>query len=220
MLRGGKHIVNTYNLLVVIFVALGTLSTAYGLAIIGSTVGQPNCRQPGFPNGTVSNGSSLHVLRPRAPGRARLCAHDEHHRRFVLVELLGCLRLTFGTALNGVNSAGAILGCLTSAWTADKYSRKRTIQLGCLILIVGGALCAGSVSIGMCKCWLAIVVGEPSLTPRGSPRGKSDCWHRRWHLSSRGPDESTPDSTADGKTPTDFSAGTKAKSLLRRLAAR
>lgn len=43
MFTGGKHIVNTYNLLVVVFVALGTLSTAYGLAIIGSTVGQPNC---------------------------------------------------------------------------------------------------------------------------------------------------------------------------------
>ena len=41
---GGKHIVNSYNLLVVIFVALGTLSTAYGLAIIGSTVGQPSCK--------------------------------------------------------------------------------------------------------------------------------------------------------------------------------
>lgn len=34
---------NTYNLLLVIFVALGTLSTAYGFAIIGSTAGQPNC---------------------------------------------------------------------------------------------------------------------------------------------------------------------------------
>lgn len=34
--------VNPYNLSVVIFVALGTISTAYGLAIIGSTVGQPN----------------------------------------------------------------------------------------------------------------------------------------------------------------------------------
>jgi len=34
--------VNSYNLWVVIFVALGTISTAYGLAIIGSTVGQPN----------------------------------------------------------------------------------------------------------------------------------------------------------------------------------
>lgn len=34
--------VNPYNLSVVIFVALGTISTAYGLAIIGSTVGEPN----------------------------------------------------------------------------------------------------------------------------------------------------------------------------------
>jgi hypothetical protein len=34
--------VNPYNLSVVIFVALGTISTAYGLAIIGSTIGQPN----------------------------------------------------------------------------------------------------------------------------------------------------------------------------------
>ena len=32
---GTKHIPNSYNLLVVIFVALGTLATAYGLAIIG-----------------------------------------------------------------------------------------------------------------------------------------------------------------------------------------
>jgi hypothetical protein len=36
-------IVNSYNLWVVVFVALGTISTAYGLAIIGSTVGQVSC---------------------------------------------------------------------------------------------------------------------------------------------------------------------------------
>ncbi|KAF2416024.1 MFS general substrate transporter [Tothia fuscella] len=34
--------VNTYNFCVVAFVAIGTIATAYGLAIIGSTVGQPN----------------------------------------------------------------------------------------------------------------------------------------------------------------------------------
>lgn len=34
---------NPFNLLLVIFVAIGTLATAYGLAIIGSTSGQPNC---------------------------------------------------------------------------------------------------------------------------------------------------------------------------------
>lgn len=52
-------------------------------------------------------------------------------------------------ALNGVNSAGAVVGCLTSAWTADAFGRKRTMQLGCAILVVGGALCSGSISIGM-----------------------------------------------------------------------
>lgn len=52
-------------------------------------------------------------------------------------------------ALNGVNSAGAIIGCIISAWSADAYSRKRTIQLGCIILIIGGALCAGAANIGM-----------------------------------------------------------------------
>lgn len=31
-------IVNAYNFWLVVFVALGTISTAYGLAIIGSTV--------------------------------------------------------------------------------------------------------------------------------------------------------------------------------------
>lgn len=37
-----RLVVNWYNLWVVVFVGLGTITTAYGLAIIGSTVGQPN----------------------------------------------------------------------------------------------------------------------------------------------------------------------------------
>ena len=36
-----------------------------------------------------------------------------------------------------------------SAWAADKFGRKRTIQLGCTILVLGGALNAGSVAISM-----------------------------------------------------------------------
>jgi hypothetical protein len=52
-------VVNSYNLWVVIFVGSGTISTAYGLAIIGSTVGQPNfysyfnlptAEEPGMPS--------------------------------------------------------------------------------------------------------------------------------------------------------------------------
>ncbi|KAK3672438.1 hypothetical protein LTR78_007745 [Recurvomyces mirabilis] len=117
MLAPGKLIVNTYNLLVVVFVALGTLATAYGLAVIGSTVGQPSFY------------TYFNLATQGEPGYA----HTSN--------IIG--------ALNGVNSAGAILGCLTSAWTADKYGRRRTIQLGCAILILGGALCSGAANIGM-----------------------------------------------------------------------
>lgn len=42
-----------------------------------------------------------------------------------------------------------MVGCCLSAWLADKIGRKRTIQAGCVILIVGGALNAGSVAISM-----------------------------------------------------------------------
>lgn len=114
---GDKHIVNAYNLWVVIFVVLGTLSTAYGLAVIGSTVGQPN----------------FYAYFDLAP-------QGEEGYTYT-TNIIG--------ALNGVNSAGAIIGCIVSAWTADAYSRKRTIQLGCVILVVGGALCAGAANIGM-----------------------------------------------------------------------
>ncbi|KAL5334139.1 general substrate transporter [Aspergillus crustosus] len=110
--------VNSYNLWVVVLVAIGTISTAYGLAVIGSTVGQPNfysyfnleadTSQPGYKHTT---------------------------------NMIG--------ALNGVNSAGAVAGCILQAWTADAYGRKTTIRLGSLILIVGGTLCAGAVHMAM-----------------------------------------------------------------------
>jgi MFS family permease len=98
-------------------VAIGTISTAYGLAIIGSTVGQPNFY------------SYFNLATAGQPG------YDH------TTNMIG--------ALNGVNSAGAIAGCISQAWSADKYGRKRTMQIGSVILIVGGALCAGAVDIAM-----------------------------------------------------------------------
>jgi hypothetical protein len=56
-----KIVVNAYNLWVVVFVAIGTIASAYGLAIIGSTVKQPSFytyfnlpaeSQPGYPHTT------------------------------------------------------------------------------------------------------------------------------------------------------------------------
>lgn len=110
-------IVNAYNLWVVTFVAVGTIATAYGLAVIGSTVGQPNFY--------------IYFGLPMAgePGYA-------HTTRMI-------------GALNGVNSAGAIAGCMFQAWAADAWSRKVTIQIGSVVLIVGGALCGGAVDMAM-----------------------------------------------------------------------
>jgi sugar porter (SP) family MFS transporter len=110
-------IVNAYNLWVVVFVAVGTISSAYGLAIIGSTVGQPNFY------------TYFNLATAGEPG------YDH------TTNMIG--------ALNGINSAGAIAGCLIQAWTADYYGRKRTIQLGSVVLIVGGALCSGAVDMAM-----------------------------------------------------------------------
>jgi MFS family permease len=52
-------------------------------------------------------------------------------------------------AMNGLNSAGSAFGCWFTAWSADKFGRKRSIQLGAFIMIIGAALCAGSVDVAM-----------------------------------------------------------------------
>lgn len=109
--------INPYNAWVVVFVAISTIGSAYGLAIIGSTVGEP-----GFY-------SYFNLAAEGEPGYAHT------------TNMVG--------ALNGVNSAGAIAGALFQAWTADAFGRKRTIQAGCIVLVVGGALCSGSVHIAM-----------------------------------------------------------------------
>lgn len=109
--------INSYNAWVVVFVAVGTIASAYGLAIIGSTVGED-----GFYDyfGLAAEGE---------PGY-------DHTTNMV-------------GALNGVNSAGNIAGAILQAWTADLFGRKRTIQLGSVVLVIGGALCAGSVHMAM-----------------------------------------------------------------------
>ncbi|KAK3712930.1 hypothetical protein LTR37_008815 [Vermiconidia calcicola] len=110
-------VVNWANLRVVVLVAFGVLSNAYGLAIIGPTAGQWN----------------FYIY-------FNLATLDEEGYEHT-TKILG--------ALNGANSAGALMGCAISAWAADKYGRKRTMQLGCAILILGGVLNATSVNITM-----------------------------------------------------------------------
>ena len=52
-------------------------------------------------------------------------------------------------AMNGLNSAGSAFAAAFPSWSADKIGRKRSIQLGSLIMIIGAALCAGSVDMAM-----------------------------------------------------------------------
>ncbi|KAL9114875.1 MAG: hypothetical protein Q9227_001118 [Pyrenula ochraceoflavens] len=52
-------------------------------------------------------------------------------------------------AANGLNCAGSAFGAVLTAWSADKFGRKAGIQIGSMFSIVGAALCAASVDMGM-----------------------------------------------------------------------
>jgi MFS family permease len=52
-------------------------------------------------------------------------------------------------AFNGVNCAGSAFGAAMTSWSADRFGRLRTIQLGAIIMSIGAALCAGSVDVAM-----------------------------------------------------------------------
>lgn len=112
-----RFIPNTFNLLVVIGVALGSTACSYGMSVISSTIGQP----------------SFYVdlgLAPQGdPGYARTS------------QLIG--------AFNGVNSAGSAMAAAFTAWSANRIGRLRSIELGALVTVIGGALCAGSVNVAM-----------------------------------------------------------------------
>jgi MFS family permease len=51
--------------------------------------------------------------------------------------------------MNGLFSTGGALGALFTAWTTFAFGRLRTIQLACVVCIVGGALMTGSANIEM-----------------------------------------------------------------------
>ena len=52
-------------------------------------------------------------------------------------------------AINGVYAAGGAFGCVFNMWGCEVLGRKRSIQLGCVISIVGAAIMTGSIDIPM-----------------------------------------------------------------------
>lgn len=52
-------------------------------------------------------------------------------------------------AVNGIFSAGGAVGCVTVAWTSNRFGRKWSMNVGSVVCIVGGALQAGSIDAAM-----------------------------------------------------------------------
>ncbi|QKX62228.1 uncharacterized protein TRUGW13939_09387 [Talaromyces rugulosus] len=51
--------------------------------------------------------------------------------------------------MNGLFSTGGALGSLSTAYTAEVFGRLRTIQLACVVCILGAALMTGAVNVAM-----------------------------------------------------------------------
>ncbi|KAJ6114118.1 hypothetical protein N7512_007563 [Penicillium capsulatum] len=105
---------NWLNILIVVFVTLGSFSYGYSASIIASTLGQ---------SAFVRYLDLDPTVNPHAES------------------LQG--------ATNGIFQAGGFFGALLITPVADKLSRRCSILMSCLLLVVGGALQAGSVHIGM-----------------------------------------------------------------------
>ncbi|KAG0646362.1 MFS glucose transporter mfs1 [Hyphodiscus hymeniophilus] len=113
----GKLVPNSFNLFVVVFVALGSAACTYGTSVIGTTIGQPSFFK------------TLGLAEQGTPGYSRTSQY------------IG--------AFNGLNSAGSAIGAVVCSFVADKWSRKHTIQGAAVVLILGAALCSGSVNVSM-----------------------------------------------------------------------
>ncbi|KIW17965.1 hypothetical protein PV08_05160 [Exophiala spinifera] len=52
-------------------------------------------------------------------------------------------------AINSLFYAGGFFGCIFASWSNDRLGRKPTIIIAAILMIISGALCAGSVKVGM-----------------------------------------------------------------------
>lgn len=198
----GKLIPNAFNLAVVIFVALGSTACSYGMAIIGyvelffrkcsysqpvsSTIGQPSFYK------------SLKLAPQGEPGYGRTAeyigAFNGKKMAVFILTISKCIFLT--RSFLGVNSAGSAIGAAACAYCADRFSRKKTIQWGAMILVVGAAICAGSVNNAMFLVGRvinglgigALVTAIPMVSYFSRSRSVLSCMSDRSKVSSRSVD--------------------------------
>jgi MFS family permease len=60
--------------------------------------------------------------------------------------------------INCIYSIGGMLGCFYNMWSAEYFGRKRSIQMSCVMAIVGAALMTGSVDVAM-FCVSRLIMG-------------------------------------------------------------
>jgi MFS family permease len=51
--------------------------------------------------------------------------------------------------MNGIYAAGGAFGCVFNMWSSEYFGRKRSIQIGCCISLVGAIIMTASVAIPM-----------------------------------------------------------------------
>ncbi|KAJ9628285.1 uncharacterized protein PV06_01269 [Exophiala oligosperma] len=109
-----------YNYKCVAFAAVGSIIYGYCLSAVATTLGQP---------------SFYTYMNLQTDESVDKSAYDY----MVVIQGLS----------TSLSQAGGFFGCFFNSWTADRFGRLRSFQIASLIVIVGGALTAGSINIPM-----------------------------------------------------------------------
>jgi len=130
-LSDGKRHYNASLVWTVVGMSLGAMSYAYAGAIIGTTLGE--------------------VTLLRMPLECALIAYFLGQPSFNAYMGLATRADTEGLigTMTGLFYVGGVVGCVLTAWMADRFGRKITAATGAAISLVATACLAGSVDIGM-----------------------------------------------------------------------
>lgn len=109
-----------YNYRIVVCAAIASIIVGYCLSAVATTLGQPAFYK------------YMHLQQKKAVDEAA-------YNYTVIIQGLS----------TSLYQAGGFFGSFFVAWTSDRYGRLRSFQIGCVIIIVGGALSAGAVDIPM-----------------------------------------------------------------------
>lgn len=124
---------NKYNFLVIFFVALGSFTYGYNSAIIGAVFGLPsfyNYFDIALDGPHATEGNTIIGGKFPMPPQA-------------------LYYLTFSAAANGLFAGGGIIGCLILSWFSNKFGRRPTIQITCVLCIVSAIIQGASVHVAM-----------------------------------------------------------------------